>query len=91
MRSLHLIDTPRFIANDRSNRCVHFSLNYFALREAHLYFSTTSRVKLLFVNAYVNTFAHKISYAMNKPKRFSAVIHKGTVALSRPAWKLWLK
>ena len=25
MRSLHLIDTPRFISNKRSNRCVHFS------------------------------------------------------------------
>ena len=32
----------------------------------HLYFSTTSRVQLLFLNAYVHKFAHTIICAMNK-------------------------
>ena len=33
---LHLIDTPRFISNETSNPCVHFSFNYFALNGGSL-------------------------------------------------------
>ena len=63
---LHLTDTPRFISNERSNPCVHFSFNYFALNGDHGYFSTISRVNLLFVNAPVTTFAPTITFAMYK-------------------------
>ena len=67
MHILHLIDTPIFISNEISNRCVHFSLNYFALNDGSLiFFSTTSQEELLFVNVCVNSFAHTIVCAMNK-------------------------
>ena len=57
---------PRFISSENQSDALTFNSISLHCMMAHLYFSTLSRVKLLFVNAYVHKVAHTIICAMNK-------------------------
>ena len=98
---LHVKDTPRFISNETSNPCVHFSFNYFALNSGSLIFFYNKSSKLAICQAPVNTFALTIICAMHKDTkliffhnlshvikqiRVPGVICPGTVGPSRPGF-----
>ena len=54
------------IPNERSDLCIHFSFNYFALNGGSLIFFYNKPSNLLFVNAPVTIFAPTIICAMHK-------------------------